>query len=326
MANKFNLSDNIINNPKLKPVSGEYQLSDELKTAVEVAMCLKMPLLLTGKPGTGKTRLAFKLAADLHSQFKDVFLEEPLIFNTKSTSSYTDLFYKYDAVGHFYNANIKEAKSTIKPNAEDHIEINALGKAIIISNQENIKKALKYKGIKSNQAPIGAVVLIDEIDKAPRDFTNDLLNELDRFEFTVNETSQTFKYEQSGENSKKIFLILTSNSEKNLPEAFLRRCIYFDIQPPDEDFIFKIVSAHFRETDKSVLKTFVDKFQEIKKLGLNKEATTAELCNWIYYLKDKINQGEKFDNIDLEIRKASISILAKNQEDRKTIIEKLGLK
>lgn len=329
MENKeiaFDFTDEIMNTPKLKSVPMAYQLSEDLKAAVEVALFLKQPLLLTGKPGTGKTRLAEKLAYDLHKQFSGDFIEKPLVFNTKSTSSYADLFYHYDAIGHFYNANIKEKNHDMtKSKAEDHIEINALGKAIILSNQINIDKANSYKNFKSKQKPVGSVVLIDEIDKAPRDFANDLLNELDRFEFTINETNQTFFYQNNEEKSKNIFLILTSNSEKNLPDAFLRRCIYFDIQPADDELLSKIVMAHFNNLENVHIKNYIEQFNQIRGYCTKKEPSTSELCSWIYFLHSEIKKGGNFDEINKEKKVASISILAKNEEDRKNALEALGL-
>ncbi|MEL7220954.1 MAG: AAA family ATPase, partial [Bacteroidota bacterium] len=148
------------------PSASQYIMSDALRTAVEVAIALEQPLLLTGEPGTGKTRLAYKVAADLAGQQSDFnFSDQPLIFNTKTTSTARDLFYTYDALAHFQSANLEKSKDI---STADFIELQALGKAIAMTNPTGLDRN-RFATQLGDQAQSN-VVLIDEIDKAPRDF------------------------------------------------------------------------------------------------------------------------------------------------------------
>jgi MoxR-like ATPase len=166
----------------------DYILHEDLKNAVEVAIALGQPLLLTGEPGTGKTRLAWKIA-HLLSKEKDVnFDPEPLVFYTKTTSTAQDLFYSYDAVSHFQSANIKRGEQQKAPTTADFIELQALGKAIAQTNPGAIDTSMFATSLP--QEPRDSVVLIDEIDKAPRDFTNDILNEIERLHFVIKEQGE----------------------------------------------------------------------------------------------------------------------------------------
>ncbi|MEM0993907.1 MAG: AAA family ATPase [Bacteroidota bacterium] len=154
----------------------DYILHEALESAVEVALALGQPLLLTGEPGTGKTKLAYKVAADLAG---DGFAPKPLVFNTKTTSLARDLFYTYDAVAHFQAANIKRSESDEAPETADFIELQALGKAIALSHPKAVDRDKIREQLPTQ--PQNSVVLIDEIDKAPRDFTNDILNEIEAY-------------------------------------------------------------------------------------------------------------------------------------------------
>ena len=272
--------------PRLDAPEG-YVASPALRDAVNVAIALGQPLLLTGEPGTGKTRLAHSIAHELG-------LEAPLVFNTKTTSTARDLFYRYDSLQHFHEAQLGK-KSDI--NIRDYISFQALGVAIRDST-------LKRR-----------VVLIDEIDKAPRDLPNDILDELEWMSFTVKETGETFTVNKPN----RPILILTSNSEKNLPDAFLRRVVYYHIPFPDKETLSKIVGNRLQLSDsfqERMLADAINHFLEIRKSkGLRKLPATAELLSWIHILdKHNIDINSQLDE-QLSKLAMSYSILAKNKED-----------
>ena len=264
-----------------------YVAAPPLRDAVNVAIALGQPLLLTGEPGTGKTRLAYSIAYELN-------MGDPLVFHTKTTSSARDLFYRYDSLGHFHDAQLKD-KNEI--NIKDYITYEAMGKAIIKSKESR------------------SIVLIDEIDKAPRDLPNDILNELENMEFTVKETGEKFEANKPN----RPILILTSNSEKNLPDAFLRRVVYYHIPFPDKETLEQIIRNRLNLSDTfrdRMLSDAISHFIDIRKTkGLRKPPATAELLSWIHIL-DRHNIDINTD-VEGEIKKLamSYSILAKNKED-----------
>jgi MoxR-like ATPase len=322
--------------PRMEKNPSDYILDSALYNAVRVAILLKQPLLLTGEPGTGKTRLAEKLAADLYAEFPNDYLSKPLVFNTKTVSTSTDLFYLYDALGHFHESRWSESegpkveissKPQLKPipQVAKHIRLQALGQAIVLSSQAMLDKCpyLHITDIDTSK-PRSSVVLIDEVDKAPRDFTNDLLNELDRFQFQVREDSN----EEYKLGDKNIFVIMTSNSEKNLPDAFLRRCVFFHIPYPDKGQLQKIVLNQIfnkitelpaedpqRIAVETKIEEYVDFFLKTQKANLKKKPATAELISWIYYLRQEVLGGTSLGDVDEQKRLASYSILAKNADD-----------
>ncbi len=276
-----------INDPKL------YRPSKGLIDAVNVALALGQPLLLTGEPGTGKTRLADHVAYIFD-------LDKPLVFNAQTTSTAKDLFYKYDALGHFQYSQTGGKALSPKEIESKFIQYHALGKAI--------KEQKRY------------VVLIDEVDKAPRDLPNDILAALEDLKFTVTEIG---KVHQSPSNIRPI-IIMTSNSEKNLPDAFLRRVTYYHIPFPDAVTLLEILKSKIDGFSDLDLKTIIAHFEKIRsgrKLKLRKNPATAELIHWALLLNQleldtsKLGDMSGLSAAEKEKLSLSYSVLAKTKED-----------
>ena len=296
--------------------SADYLLNPDIIGAVNVAIASGQPLLLTGEPGTGKTQLAYKLAHELNQKDEN-FLPDPLVFNTKTTSSAQELFYFYDALGHFQQANIKQDNGQLQAAPINYINLQALGKAIALTNAENGDYGtLVEKGGNRN-----SVVLIDEIDKAPRDFPNDILNEIDKSQFSIKE-ADNFLIEKGDKG--KILVIMTSNSEKNLPEPFLRRCIYFHIEFPKEEQLLKIVQLKLGKNSLYTNEDLIRHFLSIREMVAKKKPATAELITWLkvlelaQFLEDKFNP-KKLSSKQKDILRLSYSAIAKNKEDLESI-------
>lgn len=304
-----------LNIPKFS--SDKYILEDKLTNAVEVAIALGQPLLLTGEPGTGKTLLAYKVAAELANAYPE-FAPTPLVFNTKTTSSAKDLFYTYDALSHFQAANVK-SKGELTAHTADFIELQALGKAIAQTNPQHVDQS-KFK-TPLEKDPRSMVVLIDEIDKAPRDFTNDILHEIENYRFAIKE-QDNFEIKKGEEHQ--IVVIMTSNSEKNLPDAFLRRCVFFNIEFP-EDKLAQIVKANLGQSTKftgEALEKILKLFKTIRSTAVRKSPATAELVAWLRILEisgylEKDPQAQKEQLLD------NLSILVKTQEDLRAVEDML---
>jgi MoxR-like ATPase len=288
----------------------DYLPDKGLVDAVNVALLLGQPLLLTGQPGAGKTQLAYHLAYQLG-------LQKPLKFSTKSTSTSRDLFYTYDALGRFHAAQVAQLEqTTVHRKSVDYMTYTALGKAIVLTNPLKKVKAYLPSTFEDYSEPRRSVVLIDEIDKAPRDFPNDILDEVENWCFRIPELGNV---EIQAADHKQPILILTSNSEKPLPEAFLRRCIYYDIPFPDKSRLQQIVEKRLSAQIDDINKFLGDAlglFYELQKSPLRKKPSTAELLNWLLALRDIFKGVDNPFSEPKQIER-TISSLVKMAEDRK---------
>ncbi|MDM8535881.1 MoxR family ATPase [Desulfobacterales bacterium HSG17] len=294
-----------------------YDTDEELAAAVNAALLLGQPLFLTGEPGTGKTQLAFRLAWELG-------FGRPFRFETKSTSTARDLFYTYDTLGRFYAAHCNDSCEQRKKQEKDYITYNALGRAILLANEHEKVKKLLPENFK-HTGPKRSVVLIDEIDKAPRDFPNDILNEIENMYFRISEL-ENVKIEADAQMSPVV--VITSNSEKNLPDPFLRRCVFHHIAFPESDRMKLIMENRLQEipvrSDKA--KTLDDRMLSdamalfyhlrLESHGLQKSPSTAELIAWLQALREFTD----IDNpaADSGAVQNTLGILIKKQEDLKT--------
>jgi MoxR-like ATPase len=225
-----------------------YISTEGLNVAVNAAISLEKPLLIKGEPGTGKTELARQVSDSLRLSIIE--------WNIKSTTKAQQGLYEYDAVSRLRDSQLGDKK---------------------IENIRNyIKKGKIWNAFESKER---SVLLIDEIDKADIEFPNDLLQELDKMEFFVYETNEIVKAK------KRPIVIITSNNEKELPEAFLRRCFFHYIQFPEIDTLKKIVQVHFPEIKKSLLEAALHRFFEVREIpGLKKKPSTSEALDWIKLL------------------------------------------
>ena len=223
----------------------EYVASRELMDTVNIAMALQKPLLIKGEPGTGKTMLAQAVAEALGKQL--------IIWNVKSTTKAQDGLYVYDVVQRLYDSQFGNAGVD---DIAKYIKLGKLGEAFSAEEQ--------------------VVLLIDEVDKADLEFPNDLLWELDQMEFYIPETKETIKAKQ------RPIVIITSNAEKELPDAFLRRCVFHYIEFPDQEQMEEILRVHFDKLDERLVQQALAAFYWIRELrGIEKKPSTSELVDWL---------------------------------------------
>ncbi len=283
-----------------------YLPDDGLVDAANVALLLGQPLLLTGEPGVGKTQFARSLAWELG-------LGEPLKFETKSTSVARDLFYGYDTLGRFHASHTGEGSSR----SLDYITWHALGIAILQSRTKSEIEQWLTPDFR-HDGPRRSIVLIDEIDKAPRDFPNDLLNEIDNLYFRVPELGNV-RIESNRDMPP--ILIITSNSEKNLPDAFLRRCVYYNIPFPGRERLIEIVIKRvggFDGGDSPLLTGALDLFALLREpsRGLHKKPATAELIGWLTTLKEHGVKPDQPLRLHPDSVRRTVSALIKNSDDQ----------
>ena len=256
----------------------DYVASQELMASVNVAVALQKPLLIKGEPGTGKTMLAQAVAKSLGKKL--------IIWNIKSTTKAQDGLYMYDTIQRLYDGQFGEDGVD---DIAHYIKLGKLGEAF--ESEEQV------------------VLLIDEIDKADLEFPNDLLWELDQMEFYIHETKRTVKAKQ------RPIVIITSNAEKELPDAFLRRCIFHYIDFPDEELMEEIVRTHYPDVEDKLLKNAMTVFYNIRSLrDIRKKPSTSELIDWINALQIG---GISADEIRAKL--PFVGVVVKKDEDLETV-------
>ena len=265
--------------------SDDYIVSHELGHAVNVAIALQKPLLIKGEPGTGKTMLARSIAASLK---KDL-----LIWNIKSTTKAQEGLYVYDTVQRLYDSQFGEHDVA---DIKQYIKLGKLGEAF--NSEEQV------------------VLLIDEIDKADLEFPNDLLWELDQMSFYIHETKETISAK------KRPVVIITSNAEKELPDAFLRRCIFHYIAFPEPDSMTEIVKVHYPDIKQKLLEQSMEMFYWLRGVDdLQKKPSTSELLDWLQALVvGGVDPGKIGEDVPF------LGVLLKKNQDIDALLRRVGKK
>ena len=264
--------------------TNEYVASEQLLNAVNVAITLGKPLLIKGEPGTGKTMLAEAISKALDKKL--------IIWNIKSTTKAQDGLYMYDTIQRLYDGQFGEEGVD---DIARYIKLGKLGEAFESDEQ--------------------VILLIDEIDKADLEFPNDLLWELDQMEFYIHETKRTVKAKH------RPIVIITSNAEKELPDAFLRRCIFHYIDFPDADLMEEIVRTHIPDVEEAVLKSAFDVFYDIRGMrDVRKKPSTSELIDWINVLQ---LGGISADEIIAKL--PFVGVIVKKDEDLNVVRSKINM-
>ena len=260
--------------------TSSYVATDDLKLAVNAAITLQRPLLIKGEPGTGKTLLAEQLASAFNTRL--------LTWHIKSTTKAHQGLYEYDAVSRLRDSQ--------------------LGVEGVHDVRNYLKKGKLWEAFEADER---VVLLIDEIDKADIEFPNDLLQELDRMEFFVYETGETIKAKQ------RPIIIITSNNEKELPDAFLRRCFFHYIAFPDRTTLQQIVDVHFPHIKNELVSEALDLFFDVRQVaGLKKKPSTSELIDWLKLLMaDDIGEAVLRERDPTKAIPPLAGALVKNEQD-----------